>query len=64
MSGEKPVVKLIGENGNIFNLMAIASRSLRAAGQKDKATEMSNRVMSSSSYDEALCVIMDYVEVV
>ena len=64
MSGEKPVAKLVGENGNIFNLMAIASRSLKTAGQKDKATEMSKRVMSSSSYDEALSVIMEYVEVV
>lgn len=59
----KPVAKLIGEDGNIFNLIGIASRSLKAAGQKDKATEMSQRVMSSGSYDEALSIIMEYVEV-
>lgn len=64
MSLEKPVAKLIGENGNIFNLIGIASRSLRAAGQIDKATEMSNRVMSSHSYEEALTIISEYVEVV
>lgn len=59
----KPVAKLVGANGNIFNLVGIASRSLKTAGQKDKATEMSNRVMSSGSYEEALSIIMEYVEV-
>lgn len=60
---KKPKAKLIGANGNIFNLMGIASRSLKAAGQSDKATEMSQRVMSSGSYDKALSIIMEYVEV-
>ncbi len=63
MSGEKPRVKLIGENGNIFNLIGLASRGLKKAGQNDKATEMSQRVMSSGSYEEALSIIMEYVEV-
>ena len=63
MSGEKPKAKLIGADGNIFNLIGIASRSLKRAGQNDKATEMSKRVMNSSSYDEALSIIMEYVEV-
>ena len=60
---KKPKAKLIGENGNIFNLIGIASRSLKQAGQGDKATEMSQRIMSSGSYDEALSIIMEYVEV-
>lgn len=60
---QKPKAKLVGTNGNIFNLLGIASKSLKTAGQKDKATEMSKRVMSSNSYDEALSIIMEYVEV-
>ena len=60
---QKPKAKLVGANGNIFNLLGIASRSLKAAGQGDNATEMSKRVMSSGSYDEALSIIMEYVEV-
>lgn len=60
---KKPKAKLIGANGNIFNLIGIASRSLKRAGQNDQATEMSKRVMSSGSYDEALSIIMEYVEV-
>jgi len=60
---EKPTCKLIGADGNIFNLVGLASRSLRNAVQADKATEMQNKVFASKSYDEALCIIMEYVEV-
>ena len=58
----KPRAKLIGADSNVFNLVAVASRALKAAGLHDKAAEMSNRVMSSSSFDEALGVICEYVE--
>lgn len=60
---KKPVAKLSGQNGNIFNLLGIASRSLKSAGQYGKATEMCQRATSSKSYDEALSIIMEYVEV-
>jgi hypothetical protein len=59
----KPGCKLIGEDGNIFNLIGVAARSLRHAGLADKATEMSQKVMQSQSYTEALSIIMEYVEV-
>lgn len=59
----KPIAKLSGQNGNIFNLLGIASRSLKAAGQYAKASEMNKKAMSTNSYDEALSVIMEYVEV-
>jgi len=59
----KPRCKLAGENGNIFNLMGIASRTLKQAGLKNEAEEMIDRITKTSSYDEALRVIMDYVEV-
>ena len=60
---QKPRCKLIGEDGNIFNLMGIASRTLRNAGMKEQAAEMMQRVQSSKSYSEALSIIADYVEV-
>ena len=59
----KPKAKLIGENGNIFNLMALASRALKEAGMKEKADEMVEKITQSKSYDEALQVMMEYVEV-
>jgi hypothetical protein len=60
---DKPKCKLIGEDGNIFNLMGIASRTLRRAGLKKQAEEMVDRITKSKSYDEALVIIMEYVEV-
>lgn len=59
----KPVVVFTGENGNIYNLLGIASRALKKVSQRDKATEMCSRVTKSKSYDEALLIIMEYVEV-
>ena len=59
----KPAAVLIGENGNIFNLMGIAARVLKEAGMQDQAEEMVAKVTSSQSYDEALRVLMEYVEI-
>ena len=59
----KPVCKLTGEDGNIYNLIGIASRALKSAGEPEKAEEMKQRVLNSGSYDEALRVIMEFVEV-
>lgn len=60
---EKPKARLIGADGNVFNLMGIASKALKAAGLKEQATEMCSKIMSSGSYDEALAIMMEYVEV-
>lgn len=57
----KPTAKLIGANGNIFNLLGICSRSLRR--MPGAFNEMRDRVFEAKSYDEALQIIMDYVEV-
>lgn len=60
---KKPDCKLIGENGNIFNLMGIASRTLRQNGMAEEAVEMRDRIRASGSYDEALCIICEYVNI-
>lgn len=54
---EKPDCKLIGEDGNIFNLMGLAARTLRHNGLAEQATEMTNRIHECGSYDEALGII-------
>lgn len=60
----KPKCKLIGENGNIFNLMGLASKALRRAGMPKVATEMTKKIyQNAKDYDHALRIIMDYVEV-
>lgn len=59
----KPMCKLIGENGNIFNLAGIARLTLIEAGMRSEADEMCDRIYASKSYNEALAIIADYVEV-
>ena len=59
----KPKCPLIGADGNIFNLMGIASNTLKHSGMADEAKEMCNRITSSGSYDEALCILGEYVEI-
>lgn len=58
----KPRCKLVSENGNIFNLMGIASRTLKKAGLNEEAKEMTERIFKSESYDKALQIIMEYVD--
>jgi hypothetical protein len=41
--------------------MGIASRTLKAAGMREQAKQMYQRVTSSSSYEEALNIIGEYV---
>lgn len=60
---EKPDCPLIGQDGNIFNLMGIASRTLKDNGMKEEAAEMRQRVMNSGSYDNTLCIIGEYVNI-
>lgn len=60
---EKPDCALIGQDGNIFNLVGIAARTLREHDLKDQAKEMTDRVFASGCYGEALCIIGEYVNI-
>lgn len=59
----KPDCPLIGQDGNIFNLMGIASRTLKEAGLADQAQEMRSLITQCQSYDSALAIIGDYVNI-
>lgn len=59
----KPVVSLIGEDGNVFNVIGIVSRALKQVGQPDKAKEFTERAFKAHSYDEVLAMLNEYVEV-
>jgi len=58
----KPKVKLVGQNGNVFNLLGICTKALKRAGQYEEAQELKKRVFSSGSYDEALALMLEYVD--
>jgi hypothetical protein len=58
---ELPDCPLLGADGNIFSVMGIAARTLKQHGMNDEAAEMRERVTASGSYDNALGIIMEYV---
>ena len=60
---EKPKCKLVGTDGNVFALAGRVSQALRKAGQGDKVKEFSERLSQCESYDKALQLMMDYVDV-
>ncbi|MCO5384603.1 MAG: hypothetical protein NHB14_01375, partial [Desulfosporosinus sp.] len=44
-----------------FNLMGIASRTLKVAGMREQANQIYQRITASDSYGEALNIIGEYV---
>ena len=59
----KPDCPLIGRDGNIFNLIGIASQTLRQHHMEEQAAEMFHRITQCQSYDSALSIIGDYVSI-
>lgn len=61
---KKPNCPLIGQDGNIFNLMGIAARTLRRNGMSEQAKEMTERITTSAgNYYKALDIIGEYVNI-
>jgi hypothetical protein len=58
----KPEVQLIGQDGNVFNLLGICVKALKKAGQLEEAQELQKRVWECGSYNEALSIMLEYVE--
>jgi hypothetical protein len=59
----KPVCKLIGKDGNVFNIIGLVSQALKRAGQAARAKEFVRQAFAAQSYDAVLGLAMDYVEV-
>jgi heterodisulfide reductase subunit C len=64
----KPRCKLIGENGNVFNLIAIVRNTLRAEGLESELKvfheEFLTLTENGGTYDDVLNLISKFVEVV
>ena len=54
-------VHLTGTDGNIFCVIVKVREALRRNGRSDLIKEFTNYITSSSSYEEALCRVMEYV---
>lgn len=59
----KPTVKLVGQDGNVFNLIGICTRALKRAGMHDEAKQLTAKCFAAGSYSEALCIMMEYCDV-
>lgn len=59
----KPACVLIGEDGNVFNIIGRVSKALKKAGLADQAKEFTGKALSSESYDSVLQMATEYVEV-
>ena len=59
----KPKCKLIGTDGNVFALLSKVCKTLRQNDMGEQAKEVQDRVFNCGSYDEALSIMMEYVEV-
>ena len=59
---ERPVLKLVGEDGNAFNVLGKARRALRLAGRGDEWTTFEAKA-TSGDYDDLLATVMQWFEV-
>ena len=62
LPAQKPAAPLLGAGGDIYNLLCIANRTLRRAGQPEQAEQMWRLVLTSSSYFQALSIIGESVD--
>jgi hypothetical protein len=59
---QKPRVSLVGQEGNVFNLLSVCVTALKQAGQEAEAEELSKRAFTCGSFDNAVSLMMEYVD--
>ncbi len=60
---EKPVVKLIGQDGNAFMILGLCQRAAKKAGWTQEQWSTVRDEMMAGDYNNLLCVAMDYFDV-
>lgn len=63
---DKPIIRINsrGETGNIFWILGAARVTLRRLARLKDYDEMRERVIASASYEEALAIIREYVDLI
>jgi hypothetical protein len=59
----KPVCTLTGTDGNVFALAGRVARALKQADQHKQAHDMYRRLQQCPSYDAALQLFLEYVDI-
>ena len=60
----RPDCELVGQDGNVFNIIGLVSKALRRSdleNKREKVTEWQNQATSCHSYDEVLQLLHKYV---
>lgn len=60
---KKPIAKLIGKDGNVFNLIGICSKALKNAGQETDAKVIFEKIKNCKSYSEAFAIMSEYCDI-
>jgi hypothetical protein len=63
MDAKKPVVKLVGANGNAFNVIGLCLRAARAAGWTKEQVDAVRGEMMAGDYNHLLLVAMRHFDV-
>ena len=64
MCEERPILELVGQDGNAFNVLGLARRAARNAGwTKEKIDAFLNEAMSGD-YNHLLATCMEHFDVV
>lgn len=57
------VVRLVGEDGNVFSIIGRVVGALRDAGRDQEAAAFRDQAFASGSYDEVLALVLEFCEV-
>ena len=60
---EKPIVKLLGIDGNVFSVIGRVSKALTKAGLNNEREQFVASIESCLSYDEVLQLAFEYCDV-
>jgi hypothetical protein len=63
MKKSKPIVKLIGQDGNAFAILAATKNSMKKAGWSREEIDEFFEEATSGDYDHLLQTVMKYCEV-
>ena len=61
-NADRPVLVLVGEDGNAFSILAKARRALQAAGRGDEWATFEAEA-TSGNYDHLLVTVMNWFDV-
>jgi len=63
MTDDRPKLKLVGENGNAYNLLGLARRAAHQAAWPKERWETVQAKATSGNYDHLLAVLMEEFDV-